>query len=328
MMRLIRLRYFLFIIAITAFLSVCKGGSVNNSEQGMFSIKMPALTVSDFVGKTYTLNKDLKGQYILVYFIDALLETDLDSVEKAIRDFQDWSVIVIVVARDIDKVQAKRFSSALYFAHETYEKTLNLFRAPQHQSVFYLFSDKGRLLHKSLLGTRYETRQKRILNFFVKNKKFEILDFFPSRNNVRDIPWLRGIDHLLQPSEQYYLGAFFNAFCDSCQGGRILVLLREIMERYPSLWGCFVVFKDDMDERDIRNFRSQWKIDFPVISASQEMRSRWDFLISEYSEEELNDIVVAFDRQGTILGSFAPDEDFTAEIRAFILSMLDSEKMP
>jgi cytochrome oxidase Cu insertion factor (SCO1/SenC/PrrC family) len=156
------------------FLSACKDNAAENPKRGMFSIEMPGITIYDFFGNTYTLNKDLKGRHILVYFIDADLENDLDSVEKSLRDFHDNGVIVSVAPRSIDKVIAKRYASSLYFVHGAYEKALNLFRAPQHQSVFYLFSDKGRFLHRGLIGTRYETHLKRILNFFIKNKKLSL----------------------------------------------------------------------------------------------------------------------------------------------------------
>lgn len=303
----------------------CKKDSPELPGQEMALWTMPDFSVIDPLGNILKPEEYRGVHHCLVVFVDADIETDLECMKKAYHDFQGEGIQIIGVSRDISRIQAKSASYPFFYIQEAYEEAANRFRAPRHQSAFYLFSAQGILLHSGLLGVRYETHLKKILNSCIRNKRFTAQDLFPRQANLSNEPWHLRLEEILHPSKEYHLGAFFNAFCDACQSGRILSFMKDVTRINPSQWGCFIVFKDDLGEQDIENFRSQMKVDFPLVASSREFKSKWESLADEYSESELNEIVVIVDHQGNIIESFGSNENLLKDIRKFIFSERHSE---
>ena len=317
---------FLFITILSSSLFTCRPESTKPSKDRILPTKLPGLRVSDISGRTYSLKRDFRDTPILILFLDPDVESNMVILERVLNDLSGLKVAVVVSADKIETVLSQQFASALYFLAGPYDKILRKFGAPRYQSSFYIFSNKGNLLYRGLIGNRYETHLKKFINHYIKNIKFEVHELLPPGHSLKGDLEFKNIECIAGSTKRYFLGALFINFCDSCLGGQILALFKEILDKYPDHISCFMVLKDRMNGQDLRNLVTQANIPFPVLFAPPELRARWDMLATRYSESELNELTVMLDSRGVILRSWGPEMQQISELRAFINSVLERER--
>ena len=61
-----------------------------------------------------------------------------------------------------------------------------------------------------------------------------------------------------------------------------------------------LVLSNEYTETDIKIFKSQFQVEFPVIIADEVLIQKWQALIDEYSKTELNDLDFSIDSSGKI----------------------------
>jgi len=77
-------------------------------------------------------------------------------------------------------------------------------------------------------------------------------------------------------------------------------MLKTIYSRGTGKDRVLLVLSNEYTETDIKIFKSQLQVEFPVIIADEILIRKWQALIDEYSKTELNDLAFSIDSSGKI----------------------------
>lgn len=294
----------IFIIALI-FIQFIKKSDTNiiqKSSKGNIT-KLPNFETLDVTGNPLRL-KDFKGKNFYVQFVNPLDFDDLDLIKTVYEKWIRKDLKFIAITNDLKQFKSKinfRDNDVIILSDKE-GKLINKFNSSYSRSNFYLFDKNGRIITSGFNDKGYEDGIKVHLNWLIYKKKFSISDFVPVTKNIHEIEWFKKInDYLLKQNKRFYIIAMFNSFCTSCFGGLILEKLRNIFSLNAKNAEIVIFLTRDYTELDIKNFKSQLNVDFSVHRADIKLDERFNYLSDEYHKSELNNIVFAIDKNGTIL---------------------------
>lgn len=247
----------------------------------------------------------LKGSNVFIQFINPKLHEQVDLLKKIYFEFNEQELLIVVFTKDfkILKKEIRYTLGSIFFITSGYEKFKKIFQVPSCCESFYLFDKSGNLVITDFNWKGYEEGIKTQLQSLLKKIEFSIHYFIKSGENIRNIDWF---DHLWkiiirEKTPNYHVISMFTRICSSCPSGRIINNLKELYKTSNKSAQFLSILSDNFSENDVNNLKINLGIKFPMIKADEKLANKWNKLIKEFRETDLNNIVFLIDKKGQIL---------------------------
>lgn len=186
------------------------------------------------------------------------------------------------------------------FIEDRYEESAKAFKSTKY-GKHYVFDKSGELMYSAHNNIRHENGVKRILNLVVNKKQFRIADHIQKNEHISNLPNFTQVYKTFNDlGKKYLLVGLVYSFCDSCRSRGFVNILKTIHSRGLGKDRVILVLSNEYTEMDIKIFKSQLQVEFPVIIADEVLNRKWQALINEYSKTELNDLAFSIDSSGKI----------------------------
>lgn len=302
----------LILAGVLIYIQFSKDRIINKSQMR----KLPKLLLTDITGKKVT-EDDFEGKITYIQFVNPKDISDVELMNNVYSEWHNENIIMLFILKDSSKIKLKinPADKNVIVAEKEYEELKVIFKTPMSYGMYYLFNKDGIIYTTGSNDIAYKDGIRVALNELVKNKYFSISSFIRSEN-IHNIKWFHQVaDKVRNGEKKYYLISLFANICDSCFSGRIIDRLNNTYDKKNDLFYIAVILNNNHTENDAQNLRLIFQLKYPVIIADLELSNRWNYLISEFRESFLSDILLVIDDNGVILDVFYPGcncyENFT-----------------
>lgn len=275
-------------------------------------------------------SSSFKEKNLYVQFIDSDSIDDVDLIKEVYLNWIKEGLIIIAIPNDTPKFLE---SSGLYpdeiivLSSSEYKKMKWTFKAPSCCNSFFLFNTTGQLVKTEFNQKGYEKEIKKYLNQLMKNKIFQVSNYFKENEYIKDIGWLSLCWQIIKKEKKdYFIVAIFNSICNECLSGAIVHKLVDLYADNRDHLYVLGIIPDDYKDNDIENLENFLNIEFHIERADPEFKKKWDALVSEYSEAELTNILFLVDSEGKLIKSTNNDPDRLKEFFASVHSLFQIGK--
>lgn len=249
----------------------------------------------------------LKGTNVFVQFINPKLEDQIKLLKNVYFEFKNQALLMVVFTEDFQKLNEEigYALTRMFVITDDYEKFKKIFQVPSCCENFYLFDKSGNLVVTDFNWKGYKEGIKTHLMSLVEKKKFSIYHFIELEKNIRDIDWFEQLWKIIdrEKTYNYYLISMFTRVCMNCPSGWIIDSLKELYKLSNNSIYFLIILSDNFSENDVRNFKVNLGIKFSVIKADRKLANKWDHLLEEFRESDLNNIVFLIDKHGQVLSA-------------------------
>lgn len=120
--------------------------------------------------------------------------------------------------------------------------------------------------------------------------------------SVSDIPWLSMLDEIRRSQKcDRYIFSLFRSLCSGCYGGTLLNLLDRSFLASEDQRYVAAILDQRYDEKDLQRIRVQLQVQLPIFIADSRLNDKWEALVADFRESDLNNITIVLDGAGNIL---------------------------
>jgi len=298
---------FLFAIIIIQF--------IKKSDIGFQSGRLTKLPSFRFVDSSENSisNKYFKGKNLYIQFVNPLDKDDLELLKDIYSQWEEIDLSILVATKDFEQLKAKVDKAGIDLKRITVlEKDYNKFKSILRASDIrtnYLFNGDGNLVFSGYNYNGYEQGIKYFLNRLIKNKYFKLSDFVIKGKNINEFPWLKCVTEIMEnENKEYCLVSLFTSICNSCASGAIIRKLNNLCAQNRKSLAILSILSDKYYKKeDIIGLKTQLKIRLPVFVADETLGKKWNFLIKEYGEKDLNNLMFILDKSGMVIEVVEPN---------------------
>ena len=266
---------------------------------------LPRFVTKDINGRIISKNS-LENKATYLQFVNSIDPDDIDTLDSVYNNWKGVKLSILIIAKDNKFMNGKDYSQATIILRD-YDKMLKLFRSSERTGTYHVFDNKGNVIMQSYTRDSYENRIKYYLNKAVYNKVFKISDFIDTRKKTSEIGYFKQIDEIIRNSgNDYLIFSLHTKICGTCSGGEIIHILKQYYKNIQSNISIIEIVQPYYNDKEINMMRRELQIDFPIYIADGSLVERWNELITEYTERELNGIIFVTNKSGVILNIMYP----------------------
>lgn len=260
----------------------------------------PLFAAQDITGKNIHWNK-YRNRVRYAQFIGI----DDDNNNKLLNNvYFNWSesIDIFIFTKQYNRLKDKLESSfpRAIIIENNYEEILSKFKSTKY-GTHYVFDKAGSNIYLAENNIRYEDGVKRILNLVVNNNKFAVGNIIKENSYINDQFEFKQIaNNIKEMGKKYLLVGMIYSFCGTCSSGALVEILKNINLKWESNGSVLLVLSDEYSQFDIEVFKSQCRIEYPVILADKVLCEKWRRLIDKYSISELNNMAFLINPAGKI----------------------------
>jgi hypothetical protein len=273
-----------------------------SNEKSLFIKRLPQFEAVDQNGRILRSHQ-LYGRTTYLQFVNTANKDDLDLIKNVYENWrkEDLNIVAFVNNERRFTMKSPIPIEAIYVIKDDYAYYLRRFRAPHNAESYYIADRKGKVIATGYNRDAYEKDVKTQLLRSVKQEIYSTSYFIDANKNIKEIEWLGQISSLVQKgNKKYFLISFFTKICDTCSGGTLIQMLKELHGRYDTDVMVVIILLDSYGQEDAINLQSQLFVKNPVLIADASLSHRWRYLINKYREDDLTDILILVDENGRV----------------------------
>lgn len=317
--------FFVIVTSVLLFVQI-KRNQDNSRPQLYKSIKkLPKLKIEDVNGNLVG-NNELEGKNIYLQFVDPSNYYDMTLIKAVHSNWKEEDISIIVVSNDVEsfKTNSGIEPGNVIVLTSSYKKIKSKFKSPDNQGTYYIFDKKGVLVVSEKNEIGYENGPKVFLKQIINNEYFKISDFIIEGNNINDVEHFREITmHLPEIKKKFSIICLFCTICNTCTSGAIINALNDIHRNDKRPVYVLGVLNNKFSDADLKSLRSQLDIHFPFVIADSTLSKKWNSLISNYRESDLDNIVFVTNNSGKILRVLHKSCDCWDSFFKYLFSAMD-----
>jgi hypothetical protein len=262
---------------------------------------VPYFETTDFFGQPFASSR-LNGKCVYIQFTNFMDPSEKGHLASIVNNWKYEELTTIIVSSEIDKIQStfNIMPKGNVILLSNCQYVMNIFRVNSY-GRYLIFDRTGRLVSTGN-SDQYECLAKLVLKNIVRNERFAIEELFDTTTTLFSVEGFDILANIIN-EEDKKIGvlALFNRICDTCSGGPIIAKLKKIYDSRKRTISILLMVNEEFTKDDIENLKSHLDIRFPVIAARGVFGNKWTQLINEYCDNELSDILIAFNKNGKIV---------------------------
>lgn len=270
------------------------------------SPRLPDFNVADISGK-FINSGQFKGRKLYVQFVSPSDISDLSLFEQIYSHWKDEDIKLVIITKNYGELKLRIDLNNVIVLAKDFDKLKTIFKAPNY-GTYYLFDKTGYLINTGRNDIEYDKYLRILLNRLIKNKYFSISEFIKPNENIKNISWLKQAAEIVEKGyKDFYIISLFTSICAGCRSGSIIINLNSFYLKSLNIADVLCIFSDKFNEVDLVSLKSQLLMRFPVSIADQTLSRKWNYLIKEFSEAEITNIVFIIDKWGKIIRILDPN---------------------
>jgi hypothetical protein len=251
--------------------------------------------------------KDFKKRARYVQFVGAADNNNISLLEDVYRFWADQVDIFVFIKNDrLFRERIKSDFSKAIIIKDDFDDMSRLFKSTKY-GKHYLFGQKGNVIFSAENNLGYDSGVVRFLQYIINHRQFQISEFIREKDRLYDRPEFKQISDAVEKMRgEFLLVGLIYSFCDSCASGPVVDAFRKIHVITRGRADLLLILSREYRRPELDVFRSQLRVEFPVVIADHALSERWEALTNQYSRITLNKIIFVTDREGRIVKILDP----------------------
>ena len=301
------LLFFLGTLSVTAYrlIFLTNRNIVERKDETARLQQLPPFSALTVSGNQIT-SRALSQRVVYVQFLDGRNDDEFQLLRTVRDNWGPKGLSLILVVSHIDNFIKRKDTSILQDIYTLdWEKNRDIERAfmvTRGEYRYFVFNKEGLLRNSAYSSRGYEEGPKAELRNLITGEYFDLEGIFPRGKPVSEIPWLSMLDEIRRSQKcKRYFFSLFRSLCSGCYGGVLLNMLDRSFLASDEQKYVAAILDRRYDGKDLRRIRDQLQVQLPIFIADSRLNDKWEALVADFRESDLNNITIVLDAGGNIL---------------------------
>lgn len=266
-------------------------GSITNPVSVAQSQKLPLINLQDDYGQTFSTSR-FAGVPLFVQFVNAHVERQIASIAYVRANRPKRPLSWLLITNDAHKLRAKlpRDSEDIVIVDGDYDHLRDLFSVPKCCEKWLIFDESGKLKSSGSYDTGDVVGNLRsVVDGEQPYSPALFAAVLNSMNQKRELVNLHA-KAARSPSGKAII-VIFSKVCTGCSEKSLLDMVKKYAKQQTKIT-YIALLPNTFNQTDLKNFKTNLEIHFPVELAGQALSEAWMHLNEQYGENKINGTVV------------------------------------